>query len=128
METKPRCGWVNPAERAVSCAYHDREWGHAHSGRSGHVCALFAGDVSGGAFVDNDSERNGRRFAARSTASTRQKSPNYGEEKIQSLLQDASIIRCRGKIAGAIQNAKVVLELKEGVQLVLRVHLEFFAK
>jgi DNA-3-methyladenine glycosylase I len=36
----------------------------------------------------------------------------YDETKILSLLLDKGIIRCRGKIEGAIQNAKVVLALK----------------
>ena len=36
----------------------------------------------------------------------------YGEEKIESLLEDAGIIRSRGKIRGAIQNARCFLEIQ----------------
>lgn len=37
----------------------------------------------------------------------------YGEDKIEALLQDASLIRCRRKIEGAIINARCFLQIQK---------------
>jgi DNA-3-methyladenine glycosylase I len=93
-------------------AYHDEEWGRPVVDERGLLERLcLEGFQSGlswltilrkrenfrGAFADFDPERVAR----------------YGERDVERLLQDAGIVRHRGKIEATIANARGTLELRE---------------
>ena len=111
MQEKQRCGWVNE-NSALYCAYHDDEWGTPlHDEKAMYELFLLEAFQAGLSWITILKKRENFRkafdnFDAEAIA-------HYDEEKINALLQDAGIIRSRGKITGAIQNAKVVLELQK---------------
>lgn len=110
MEEMPRCYWVNP-QNELYCAYHDREWGTPiRDDPAMYELFLLETFQAGLSWITILKKREAFRRAFDGFDAA--KVAAYGEEKIQSLLQDASIIRCRAKIEGAIHNAKIVLELK----------------
>lgn len=110
MEPK-RCGWVN-LKNPRYVRYHDQEWGRPHyddgyffemlvleSFQAGlsWECVLNKRDAFRAAFDGFDP----RRVAA------------YDPEKMAELAQDAGIIRNRRKIAAAVSNAAIFLELQK---------------
>lgn len=111
MEQKHRCAWVNPNSE-LYCAYHDEEWGTPIRD-DGPMYELFLLELfqAGLSWITILKKREAFRAAFDGFDVTA--IANYGEEKVQSLLQDAGIIRSRGKIAAAITNAKAVLEIKK---------------
>jgi DNA-3-methyladenine glycosylase I len=106
----PRCAWcaATPAYRH----YHDHEWGFPvvddrrlfekiclegfQAGLS-WLTILNKREAFRRAFADFDAERVAR----------------YGEREVAHLLEDAGIVRHRGKIESTINNAKRVLELRD---------------
>ena len=108
--TAQHCWWAGDDPRYV--AYHDDEWGRPvaddrrlfeklclegfQSGLSWRTI-LYKRDAFRKAFDDFDPERVAR-FTAR---------------RVERLLQDAAIVRHRGKIESTINNAKRVLELRD---------------
>lgn len=111
MEQKKRCAWVRE-DSALYCAYHDEEWGkpiHDETAMYGlFLLELFQAGLS---WITLLKKREAFRaafddFDVRKVAA-------YGEEKVMLLLQNADIIRSRGKIEAAISNAKIVLALQE---------------
>ncbi len=111
MEQKKRCAWVN--ERSLLyLAYHDEEWG-APIREDGPIYELFLLELfqAGLSWITILKKREA--FRAAFDGFDVEKIASYGEGKIQSLLQDAAIIRSRAKIEAAIFNAKIVLKLKE---------------
>lgn len=110
MEQPTRCFWVK-ANDALYCAYHDEEWGTPI--RDDHAMyALFLLELfqAGLSWITLLKKREAFRTAF--DQFDVEKIANYDETKIESLMQDAGIIRSRGKIEAAIQNAKIILELK----------------
>lgn len=110
MEEVRRCAWVT--EDPLYMAYHDQEWGvplYEERGLFEHLVleTMQAGlswftilkkrEAFRAAFDDFDAER----IAA------------YGEQKIESLLANPSIIRNRRKIEAVITNARRMLEVRE---------------
>ncbi|MEL7060994.1 MAG: DNA-3-methyladenine glycosylase I [Acidobacteriota bacterium] len=103
-----RCAWVS--DDPLEIAYHDNEWGvptrdehrlfemltleGAQAGLS-WITILRKREGYRRAFVDFDP----RRVAA------------FGPDDVERLVQDASIVRHRGKIESTISNARAVLEL-----------------
>ena len=111
MEQKSRCNWVRESSE-LYCAYHDDEWGepiHDETTMYGlFLLELFQAGLSWitllkkrEAFREAFDEFDVAKIAA------------YDQEKIDSLLQNAGIIRSRGKIEAAISNAKIVLSLQQ---------------
>ncbi|NLI55165.1 MAG: DNA-3-methyladenine glycosylase I [Clostridiales bacterium] len=110
MEQTKRCGWVNE-QSALYCAYHDEEWGTPLRD-DGPMYELFLLELfqAGLSWITLLKKREA--FRAAFDGFDVEKIAAYGEEKVLSLLQDASIIRSRGKIEAAISNAKIVLSLR----------------
>lgn len=111
MEPKKRCAWVNE-QSALYCAYHDDEWG-APIREDGPMYELFLLELfqAGLSWITLLKKREA--FRAAFDGFDMDKIAAYDEQKIHSLLQDAGIIRSRGKIEAAVSNAKIVLALRE---------------
>lgn len=110
MEQKNRCFWVR-ADSAPYCAYHDEEWGTPiRDERDMYALFLLELFQAGLSWITLLKKREA--FRAAFDDFDVEKIARYGEEKIASLLQDAGIIRSRGKIEAAVSNAKIVLALR----------------
>ena len=110
MEQKNRCFWVR-ADSALYCAYHDEEWGTPiRDERDMYALFLLELFQAGLSWITLLKKREA--FQAAFDDFDVEKIARYGEEKIASLLQDADIIRSRGKIEAAVSNAKIVLDLR----------------
>jgi DNA-3-methyladenine glycosylase I len=111
MEQKQRCFWVRE-NSPLYCAYHDEEWGTPirddQSMYSLFMLELFQAGLS---WITLLKKRDA--FSAAFDGFDVEKIARYDENKIAALLQDAGIIRSRGKIEAAISNAKIVLALQE---------------
>lgn len=111
METQKRCYWVNP-QNELYCRYHDVEWGTPiRDDQTMYELFLLETFQAGLSWITILKKREA--FRAAFDGFDVEKVASYGEEKIGLLLQDAAIIRSRGKISGAIANAKIVLELQK---------------
>lgn len=110
MEQKNRCFWVR-LDSPIYCAYHDEEWGtpiwDEESMYGLFLLELFQAGLS---WITLLKKREA--FRAAFDGFDVEKIARYDEAKVQELLQDAGIIRSRGKIEAAIHNAKIVLELR----------------
>ena len=111
MEQKNRCFWVK-ADSALYCAYHDEEWGKPIRDDQ-QMYALFLLELfqAGLSWITLLKKRVA--FSAAFDGFDVEKIAAYDQDKIASLMQDAGIIRSRGKIEAAISNAQIVLELKQ---------------
>jgi DNA-3-methyladenine glycosylase I len=111
-----RCPWALSAPEYV--AYHDDEWGRpvADEDRVYELLCL-EGFQAGLSWLTILRKRPAFRkaFASFDPAAV----ARFGEADIERLLNDAGIVRHRGKIAAAITNARATLELHEkGTSLV----------
>ena len=110
MEHKTRCAWVRE-DSALYCAYHDDEWGEPiHDETTMYGLFLLELFQAGLSWITLLKKREA--FRAAFDGFDVKKIAAYDEEKIASLMQDAGIIRSRGKIEAAISNAKIVLLLQ----------------
>ena len=111
MAEKKRCFWVNE-NSALYCAYHDEEWGTPiHDDQSMYALFLLELFQAGLSWITLLKKRDA--FAAAFDGFDVEKIAAYDEAKIAELLQNAGIIRSRGKIEAAISNAKIVLALRQ---------------
>ena len=111
METPKRCYWVNP-QSELYCRYHDLEWGTPiRDDQTMYELFLLETFQAGLSWITILKKREA--FRAAFDGFDVEKVASYGEDKISLLLQDAAIIRSRGKISGAIANAKIVLGLQK---------------
>ena len=111
MEQKTRCAWVRE-DSALYCAYHDEEWGEPiHDETTMYGLFLLELFQAGLSWITLLKKREAFRAAFDGFDAT--KIAAYDEEKVASLMQDAGIIRSRGKIEAAISNAKIVLALQQ---------------
>lgn len=108
MDEKTRCRW---ARGELMERYHDEEWGvQTLDDQKLYEMLLLEAFQAGLSWQIILSKReNFRRafdgFQAHKIAA-------YGEDKVEELLKDAGIIRCRRKIEGAIANARCFLEIQ----------------
>ena len=110
LEQKKRCFWVRE-DSSLYCAYHDEEWGTPiHDDQSMYALFLLELFQAGLSWITLLKKRDA--FSAAFDSFDVEKIAAYDEQKVESLLQDAGIIRSRGKIEAAIGNAKIVLALK----------------
>ncbi len=106
-----RCFWVDERSE-IYVKYHDEEWGvPKHDDRELFELLVLESFQAGLSWITVLKKRDAFRdafdnFDVKKVAS-------YGEEKIAELLQNPGIIRSRGKIAAAISNAKIFIEIQK---------------
>jgi len=107
---KPRCSWCASTPEYV--AYHDLEWGRpvADEVRLFEKLCL-EGFQSGLSWLTILRKREGFRRAFRGFEPARV--ARFGAKDVARLLADPGIVRHRGKVEAAIQNARALLDLRE---------------
>src|ERR1700749_2046134 len=110
---KPRCGWVGTGD-TPSVRYHDEVWGTRTYDESALFEALTLGVFEVGlswsiVFGKRDAFR--RAFQGFDVA----KVAAMTERDVDRLVQDASIIRNRGKIQATVSNARAMLSASPGL-------------
>lgn len=110
LDGKPRCGWCGAAPEFFD--YHDREWGYP----VGDDIRLFEkicleGFQSGLSWRTILAKRDN--FRAAFAGFDFNKVAEFGPSDVDRLLQDAGIVRHRGKIEATINNAKRAVEMVE---------------
>jgi len=109
-----RCPWAGP--QPIYIAYHDEEWGVPRTDdRLLLEKLILEGFQSGLSWITILNKR--ARFREVFDNFDAEKVARYDESKIHSLLSDAGIIRHRGKIEAAINNAQAYLALRERTSL-----------
>ncbi|TJY42955.1 DNA-3-methyladenine glycosylase I [Cohnella pontilimi] len=104
-----RCGWVN--EDPLYIAYHDEEWGVPLRGdRELFEFLILEGAQAGLSWYTILKKRENYRKAFDNFEI--EKVASYKEEKIAELLLNPGIVRNRLKIAAAIKNANVALQIQ----------------
>ena len=110
MEQKTRCFWVRQ-DSPLYCAYHDEEWGTPiHEDQEMYGLFLLELFQAGLSWITLLKKREA--FSEAFDGFDVEKIAAYDAAKVEELLQNAGIIRSRGKIEAAISNAKIVLELQ----------------
>ena len=105
-----RCAWVK--QDPLYLNYHDREWGvPVHYDRRLFEFLILEGAQAGLKWILILRKREAFRQAYDNFNPV--KIARYGEEKINALLADTSIVRNRAKIEGAITNAQAFLAVQE---------------
>jgi DNA-3-methyladenine glycosylase I len=104
-----RCEWVGTDQLLVD--YHDQEWGvPLHDDRKLFEFLILEGMQAGLSWMTILRKRENFRRAFDNF--NPRKIAEYDQSKLEALLTDAGIIRHRGKIAAAINNAKAFLDLQ----------------
>jgi DNA-3-methyladenine glycosylase I len=113
MNSKPatltRCPW---ASNDLSIRYHDEEWGLPTHDDAKLFEFLILEGAQAGLSWDTILKKRENYRAAFSNFDAR-KIARYDKRKLQSLMNDAGIIRNRLKIASAVANAKAFLQVQE---------------
>ena len=109
MSDKTRCPW--PGDIPIYIDYHDKEWGRpTHDNTKLFEMLILEGMQAGLSWITILKKRENFRAAFNGF------DPNivalYDEAKINELVTNEGIIRHRGKIEAAINNAKVFLEVQ----------------
>ncbi|WP_341503817.1 DNA-3-methyladenine glycosylase I [Gallaecimonas sp. GXIMD4217] len=109
-DARPRCRWCGDAPEFLE--YHDREWGFpvADDNRLFEKLCL-EGFQSGLSWRTILAKREN--FRAAFAQFDIDKVALFSERDVERLLQDAGIVRHRGKIEAVINNARRALELRE---------------
>ncbi len=105
---KIRCGWCG--DDPLYVAYHDEEWGvPVRDDRRLFEMLMLEGFQAGLAWITILRKRENfkRAFDGFDPATI----ARYDQAKIESLLQDAGIVRHRGKIEGVVRSARATLDL-----------------
>jgi DNA-3-methyladenine glycosylase I len=104
-----RCGW---ARNELSIRYHDEEWGvPAHNDRTLFEFLILEGAQAGLSW--DTILRKRRNYRAAFDHFDPEQVARYDRRKIHSLLRDDGIVRNRLKIASAVQNAKLFLDVQK---------------
>ena len=114
MSAGDRCEWAGP--QPIYIAYHDEEWGVPRADdRLLLEKLVLEGFQAGLSWITILNKR--ARFREVFDNFNAEKVASYDQKKIEDLLQDAGIIRHRGKIEAAISNAQACLNLQERMSL-----------
>lgn len=104
----PRCAWATSAPEYV--AYHDTEWGRPVTGEDAlYERLVLEGFQSGLSWITILRKRE--RFRTAFAGFEIERVATFGDDDVQRLLADAGIVRHRGKIEAAIDNARAAREL-----------------
>ncbi|MDA0339062.1 MAG: DNA-3-methyladenine glycosylase I [Proteobacteria bacterium] len=110
MSDLVRCGWVG--DDPIYRAYHDEEWGVPEwDDRALFEKLTLDGFQAGLSWITILKKRDN--FRAAFDGFVPEVIVGYGPDKADSLLQDAGIIRHRGKIEATIGNARAYLKIQE---------------
>jgi len=111
----PRCAW--PGEHPLNLSYHDHEWGVAqHDEQKLFEMMTLEGAQAGLSWLTILNKREGYRrlFSGFDV----ERVARFDDKKVEELMNDASIVRHRGKIAATINNAQRIIALwDEGLKL-----------
>ena len=107
---KTRCAWVNKDQDYID--YHDNEWGKPVKDDKILFEFLILESFQAGLswFTILKKRENFREAFANFDV---KKVANFDEEKVEELVLNAGIIRHRGKINAAINNAKLFIEIQK---------------
>ena len=107
---KKRCTWAG--SDATYIRYHDEEWGvPTHDDRELFEMLILESFQAGLSWITILKKRDNFREAFDDF--DYEKISEYDKEKVEELLQDEGIIRNKGKINAAINNAKIFMEIQE---------------
>ena len=108
--TKTRCSWAGPDE--IYIKYHDEEWGiPTHDDRELFEMLVLESFQAGLSWITILKKR--QNFKKAFDDFDVEKVAAYDESKIRELLENEGIIRHRGKITSAINNAQVLIEIQK---------------
>ena len=110
MENKVRCAWCEKDD--LYRDYHDNEWGKPVYDDDKLFKFLILETFQAGLSWYTILKKR-ENFRAAFDNFNYKKVANYGEEKVQELLQDAGIIRNQLKIRGTISNAIAFMEVQK---------------
>lgn len=108
--TKKRCSWAGPDE--IYIRYHDEEWGvPTHDDQELFEMLVLESFQAGLSWITILKKRDNFHnafdgFDVETVAS-------YDDAKVEELRQDAGIIRHKGKITSAINNAQIFIEIQK---------------
>lgn len=109
-EAKTRCPW--PGSDPLYVAYHDEEWGvPLHDDRALFELLVLEGAQAGLSWLTILRKREGYRRAF--AGFDPERVARFDERKVASLVEDAAIVRHRGKIEWAVKNARAFLAVQE---------------
>lgn len=109
-----RCFWVDEKSE-IYVKYHDEEWGvPKHDDRDLFELLILESFQAGLSWITVLKKREAFREAFDNFDV--EKVASYDESKVEELLQNAGIIRSRGKILAAISNAKILLKSKKNTE------------
>ncbi len=107
---KVRCGWAG--EDATYVAYHDGEWGvPIYDDQKLFEFLVLEGAQAGLSWITILRKRDAYRKAF--AGFDPEKVARFNAKKIESLMQDAGIVRNRLKIESAVKNARAFLKLQD---------------
>jgi DNA-3-methyladenine glycosylase I len=107
--SRKRCAWAG--DDALYQSYHDTEWGvPVHDDRRLFEFLILEGAQAGLSWITILRKRENYRAAFDGFDASRIAA--YGATKIESLLQDAGIVRNRLKVQAAVTNAQKFLEVQ----------------
>ena len=111
MSRKKRCVWAEGGNE-LYLQYHDREWGvPVHDDRKQFEFLILEGAQAGLSWSTVLNKREGYRKAF--TNFDPVKVARFSEKKIETLIQNPSIIRNRLKITAAVKNARAFLAIQK---------------
>lgn len=110
METVCRCGWCN-LRNPLYVQYHDEEWGMPQRDDQKLFELLVLESFQAGLSWETILNKR-ESFRAAFSGFDPERVAAYGEEAVTALLGDKSIVRNRRKIAAAIANAGIFLEIQ----------------
>ena len=111
MSGKKRCAWAKGGNE-LYIQYHDREWGvPVHEDRKQFEFLILEGAQAGLSWSTVLNKREGYRKAFANFDPV--KVARFSEKKIETLIQNPSIIRNRLKIASAVSNARAFLAIQK---------------
>jgi DNA-3-methyladenine glycosylase I len=112
MASEPtRCGWIQNSKHALDIEYHDVEWGlPCHDDAELFEKLSLESFQSGLSWTTILNKREGFRsaFAGFDPATV----AAFGDDDVERLVQDAAIVRHRGKIEAALANARAICKLQ----------------
>ena len=107
---KNRCSWAGPDE--IYIKYHDDEWGvETHDDKELFEMLILESFQAGLSWITILKKRENFKKAFDNFDVV--KVADYGKDKVEELLANEGIIRHKGKITSAINNAQIFIEIQK---------------